>query len=134
MDGAIMKIISVLVILMAVAIGQAHAEVPASLAVRAIIGEASGEGYAGMLAVAEAIRNRGNLKGVYGVNAKHVDSQPEYVWTRARKAWKDSAYSNVTSGANGWGTKKDIEQFKREGWWPRAKVTAVIGSHTFYKG
>lgn len=78
--------------------------IPEARAVRAIIGEASGEGYTGMLAIAGAIRNRGTLQGVYGEKAKHVDKQPRWVWDQARKAWKESANKDITSGADHWGS------------------------------
>ena len=37
-------------------------------AIRAIVGEAANQGSQGMLAIACAIRNRGHLKGAYGLN------------------------------------------------------------------
>lgn len=73
--------------------------------IRAIIGEASGEGFTGMKAIACAIRNRGTLKGVYGVNAKHVDKQPKWVWDMAKKAWEESETNDITDGATHWGSK-----------------------------
>ena len=49
-----------------------RAPIPDAQAVRAIVGEAAGESFEGKLAIACAIRNRGNLHGVYGLNATHV--------------------------------------------------------------
>lgn len=103
------------------------------LVIRAIIGEASSEGYRGMLAVACAVRNRKSLKQVYGVKAKHVDKQPAYVWKMAEKAWKESQHNDITKGATGWGNDNDIKIFKKEGWWKNAVITAKIGNHTFYR-
>lgn len=102
-------------------------------AVRAILGEASGEGYRGMLAVACAIRNRKTLKGVYGVHAKHVDQQSKKVWQQAKQAWKESQHNDITKGASGWGNKEDLKKFKKEKWWKNATVTTQIGNHYFYK-
>jgi len=74
-------------------------------AIRAIIGEASNQGYRGMLIVACAIRNRGTLKGVYGLNAKHVDAEPRTVWDTARCAWKASTHFDYSYGATLWASK-----------------------------
>ena len=73
-----------------------------SSAVRAIIGEASNQGYTGMLAVSCAIRNRGTLKGVYGLNAAHVSNEPQWVYDLALKAWLQSESTDITGGATHW--------------------------------
>ena len=98
-------------------------------AVRAIVGEAAGESYKGKLAVAGALRNRGTLSGVYGLNAKHVSSQPEMVWADARRAWSESLTNDISLGATHW----ESSDFKTPYWARRMKVTARIGKHTFYK-
>ena len=104
-----------------------------SMAIRAIIGEAGHQGERGMLAVACAIRNRGTLKGVYGVKAKHVDKEPAYVWTMARKAWADSAVKDITNGAQFWGSvhcdKNWIKNMERKGF----IKTFEWKDHKFYK-
>lgn len=112
--------------------GQAWAQgvcLDEGLAVRAIIGEASGEGFKGMQAVGEAIRNRGTLHGVYGAKAKHVDLEPEWVWKRAEKAWEASAKSDLVKGASFW----ESTEFKTPYWAKDMTVTAQIGKHKFYK-
>ena len=101
--------------------------------VRAIIGEASGEGYNGMLAIASALRRRGSLRGVYGIKAKHIESEPGSTWVKARKAWKEGKHKDITNGANGWGSKEDVKKFKKQKWWKKATVTKTIGNHVFYK-
>jgi hypothetical protein len=106
------------------------AAIPKAQAVRAIIGEASSEGERGMLAVACAIRNRGTLKGVYGLNAKHVDNEPQWVWDRAEKVWEQSATIDITGGADHW------HNVSREGetyWTVKMTKTVKIGNHQFYK-
>jgi len=108
----------------------AQAEIPQSQAIRAIIGEASSEGKIGMTAVAEAIRNRGHLGGVYGLKAKHVDREPEWVWNLARKAWEDSAKTNLVKGADHW---ENTEDFGVPYWAKSMQQTARVGKHTFYK-
>ena len=98
--------------------------------VRAIIGEASNQGYLGMLAVAEAIRNRGHLRGVYGLRAKHVDREPPWVWAMAHKAWTNSRTTNTVKGADHW------HNVNREGenyWTKKMTETVTIGDHTFFK-
>lgn len=99
-------------------------------AVRAIIGEAAGEGEQGMQAVAEVIRRRGSLKGFYGLNAPHVDKQPAWVWKRARKAWEASETSNITAGADHF---ENVKAFGVPKWARGHKPVAVIGSHTFWR-
>jgi spore germination cell wall hydrolase CwlJ-like protein len=99
------------------------------LEVRAIVGEASNQDYRGMLAVACAIRNRGTLKGVYGVKANHVNREPKWVWDMARKAWKESALTDITNGATHW----ENLAFGMPYWTKDMIVTCKIKDHTFYK-
>ena len=101
-----------------------------SMAIRAIIGEAGNQGERGMLAVACAIRNRGTLKGVYGVKAKHVDKEPAYVWTMARKAWADSAVKDITNGATHW---ENIKAFGKPYWVKSMVKVYEHKDHIFYK-
>ncbi len=98
--------------------------------VRAIIGEASGEGYQGMLAVACAIRNRGSLAGVYGLRSSHVDKQPEAVWVTAQQAWEDSKDVDVTYGATHW---ENIKAFGEPYWAKTMTITTKVGNHVFYR-
>ena len=99
-------------------------------AIRAIVGEASGEGYVGMVAVAEAIRNRGHLRGVYGIKSPHVDKEPKWVFDRARKAWRESEKSNLVKKADHW---ENTKAFGEPYWAKGMTKTATIGSHTFYR-
>jgi hypothetical protein len=107
----------------------AHAFVSDTDAVRAIIGEAN-QGEIGMTAVAEVIRARGSLKGIYGFKAPHVDKQPEWVWKMARKAWQASKTTNYTKGA------KYFENVKAFGcpYWVKSCVeTFRYRDHIFYR-
>ena len=80
-------------------------------AIQAIVGEASNQSHNTMVCVAHGIRNRGNLKGVYGVNASHNDSEPEWVWLSARDAWNESlAEKDTVNGAKNWGTFEDLNK------------------------
>lgn len=73
--------------------------------VRATIGECCDEGYGGLLAAAVGIRNRGTLKGVYGLKAKHVDRESAKIWELARKAWAESSWNRIHTGDH-WGSVK----------------------------
>ena len=99
-------------------------------AVRAIIGEAANQGKTGMLAVACAIRNRGTLQGVFGLNARFVDRQPAWVWQRAREAWRQSAGTDITGGATNW---ENTAAFGVPYWARSMKRTVRIGDHQFFK-
>jgi hypothetical protein len=97
-------------------------------AIRSIVGEASGEGYEGMLAVACAIRNRGTLKGVKGINGAQVDSQPQWVWHDAQLAWEESKLIDVVEGATHW----ESTDFAKPWWAPRMQEVKKVGKHIFY--
>jgi hypothetical protein len=98
-------------------------------AVRAIMGEASGEGLKGMRAVASAIRNRGHLRGVYGLKAKHVDNEPAWVWKLARQAWEDSEHFDYANGADHW----EGTAFKVPYWAKDMDMVKHVGNQKFYK-
>lgn len=108
----------------------AFAEIPESQAIRAIIGESSNQGYVGMLAVAEAIRNRGHLKGVYGLKSPHVDNEPQWVFNLAKKAWGESKTTNLVKGADHW---ENIKAFGVPPWAKTMTKTVTIKDHAFYK-
>ena len=102
-------------------------------AILSIVGEAEGEGYIGMLAVAHAIRNRGHLRGVYGRTSKrvlkHLYSQSSY--NMAMRAWNDSLTTDdLTHGATHW---DNIGEFGVPNWSDSMTLTIKIGNHTFYK-
>ena len=112
--------------------GNVHAAtIPDRRAVNAIIGEAEGEGYDGMVAVACAIRNRGTLKGVYGEKAPRVVGRKysKTVYNLAVKAWAASAKKDITNGATHWeGTK-----FRIPYWAKHMQVTLVVNHQRFYR-
>lgn len=98
-------------------------------AIRAIIGEASSEGKDGMRAVASAIRNRGTLKGVYGLHAKHVNREPKWVWAMAKRAWADSKEYDYANQATHW----EGTAFKVPYWAKSMKMVKQVGNQKFYK-
>ncbi len=99
-------------------------------AVRAIVGEAGNQPERGMIAVGNVIRNRGHLRGMYGMRNPVVDRQPAWVWVKARQAWAASATNNVALGATHF---ENTKAFGRPRWSANMKVTVVIKDHTFYK-
>lgn len=107
-----------------------------------ILGEARGEvgkyGYNSLLAVAEAIRNRGSkTQGVYGCGAD-LSKDMSYMKSKglldmALKAWRESKTSNLIKGAQYWGStivdKKWILTMKKAGY----KMTYKIGNQEYYR-
>ena len=104
------------------------AEITEEVAIRCIIGEASNQGYEGMVAVGEALRNRGTTRGVYGCDVTRYE--PAWVWDMARRAWDASQYSNLVDGADHW------HNVRREGetyWTVKMEKTICIKDHCFYR-
>lgn len=102
--------------------------------INAIIGEAESESFEGQQAIANAIHNRGHLKGVYGLTSKRVICHlyDTKAYKKACRAWALKA-KDLTSGAIGWGNSADLVRFKNTKWFKRCVVTAHIGKHWFYK-
>ena len=109
---------------------------------RAIIGEAEGEPYAGKVALAYALRNRGKMSGVYGHKAISLRSGAFWRGSRrisastvdeARNAWnRANSYPSLdpTKGAQFW---ENIKAFGTPYWASSMIKTARIGNHVFYK-
>lgn len=120
------------------------AEIEEEKAIKCLLGEARGEGgadmkakYASLLAHAEAIRNRGHLRGVYGCKSD-FSRESRYLEASgisrlARKAWRESAHTNTVSDADHWGsTRVDgvwLKHMEAAGYIRRAK----IGETVFYR-
>lgn len=108
----------------------AKADISDEQAIKAVLGEARGEGFEGMYAVACAIRNRGTLRGVYGKDASMPDVTPE-LWQKASKAWYDSEDGeDPTFGATHW---HNVEREGENYWTRKLTRTYKVGSHTFFK-
>ena len=101
-------------------------------AILAIIGEGENQGYTGMLALAGAIRNRGTLKGVYGVKAPRVVKRlySKATYAMAQKAWAESLKVDITKGADHW---ENIKAFGKPYWVASMKETYRHKDHVFYK-
>lgn len=108
-------------------------------AIKSIIGEAENQGYDGMLAIACAIRNRGTLKGVYGLNAPRVKNNKytKRIYLEAKQAWETSkkliqwgGNYDASGGANHW---ENINQFGKPYWADKCIQTVIIKDHVFYR-
>lgn len=130
-----MKYLITIIILLTVSGYVSASSIPDSKAIAAIIGEAEGESLQGKIAVAEVIRNRGSLKGIYGVSAPRVVKKLYSAQTLAdaTRAWELSKTSNLTGGAMGWGNASDIRKFKTQKWFKKCRVVKQIGNHYFWK-
>lgn len=109
--------------------------IPEHLAIRAILGEARGSGYIGMYAIACAIRNRGHLRGVYGVKTDLSDVDGR-LWQIASKAWHMSEDGgDVVHGADHWLSDYDLANCKPAlmAWRFKMVETTYIGGHHFYR-
>lgn len=104
-------------------------------AILAIIGEGEGENYAGKLALAYTIINRGTFKGVYGLRSKRVlqHKYSEACYQQAKRAWEYAiAHPSLDWTATGWGNETDIVLFNKTKWFSKCHITDHIGRHYFY--
>lgn len=107
------------------------AEIPQDMAVKAILGEAEDQGFNGMLAIAVGIRNRGTLKGVYGVKAKRPNTPgmiPVRYWDMARRAWAESETNRIHE-ADHW---ENIKAFGKPRWADSMQEVYRVKDHVFY--
>ena len=129
--------IKILAVSMVLCVLQAHGEAIASepkytdeQAIKVVLGEARGEGWEGMYAVACAIRNRGTLKGVYGATASMEEIGPE-LYQQASRAWYNSEDGgDPTLGATHW---HNVEREGENYWTRKLTRTYKVGSHTFFR-
>jgi hypothetical protein len=115
----------------------AHAETPPFTEeniVRSILGEARGEGDVAMYAHACAIRNRKNLKGVFGATAQMEPISAD-LWHRAARAWWTSEREgDSVKGATHWLSDYDIAHCTSwRHWIADYQAVARVGTTTFYR-
>lgn len=96
-------------------------------AVKAIFGEAGQRSYQAQLVVASCIRNRGTLKGVYGLT--NADAMSKRQMDIARQAWRESKTNRVTK-CKFFGCATDAGYFESIG---MHKVKTVDGITTWRK-
>lgn len=99
-------------------------------AIRTIVGEASNQGYVGMIAVGEVIRRQGSLRGFYGFKSAHCNHESKRTWQLAQAAWEYSKRSNITHGANHF---ENIHAFGEPYWVQNSIQTFAYRDHVFYK-
>lgn len=120
---------------------QAGCNIPDEKAIHCILGEARLEyvkyGYNALLAHAEAIRHRNTLSGVYGCRVNYSDEvnymKKKGAIVAAQKAWEESKSTNITNGADSWGSKtvdkKWLDTMQKAGY----TKTYEIGDTEFYR-
>jgi hypothetical protein len=113
----------------------AFASVPFTQAncIKALVGEVEGETFQTKLATAECLRNRGTLKGVYGINSKRLSKASRKAWAECELAWAKSKASNLVDGATVWGNASDVKIFRKTKWFKSYVQTAHVGNHFFFK-
>jgi hypothetical protein len=121
---------SILLTLLCSALPCLAGQLPDRAAIRAIVGEAANQGERGMLTLAGAMRNRGHLRGVYGLKNPCADKQPAWVWARAERAWAMSATNDLSHGATHW---ENVKAFGTPYWARTMTITVVEKDHTFFK-
>lgn len=98
-------------------------------AIKAIVGEYAQGDLFGMKLYAHAIRNRGTLKGVNGVFAKHSQYESKTIWKLASIAWFESENEiDPTAGASEWRSEDDIEN---KGW-PKGFHQTLFYKDTYF--
>ena len=106
----------------------AHAAISTEQAVAAIIGEAGNQSYTTQVAVACAIRNRGTLTGVYGLNNPVVQKATAKVRAKALRAWLASGRKDIVKGCRFFGCPADAPKLIAFG----LHAVCMSGAITFY--
>ena len=119
-----------LLIAILVCVFQQVGAVPQSQAVRAILGEGANQPFVAKLGIACAIRNRGTLHGVYGVNNIRAQHCTRRVYNDALRAWEALANTDITNGCRYFGCPKDASYFVGK---LHFKPFVKYGDITFYK-
>ena len=105
------------------------AEIPPEIAMQILVSEAADQGLKGMVCVGEVLRRRGSTKGFYGYRFNHRH-HPKSVWKMAEKAWRLSAHTKYTKGADHF---ENIRRFGHPWWVKNCVKTYEYKDHIFYK-
>jgi len=105
-------------------------EVPEDIAVRVLVAEAANQGEKGMICVGEVLRRRGNPKGFRVYDKEKYKKLPKYVQYRAQKAWRASAATHYTNGADHFA---NIKHFKAPAWVKNCVKTYEYKDHVFFR-
>ena len=114
------------------------AEIPEHQAIVALIGEAGGQSDEELLAHCYALKNRGTLKGVYGLHATHTPNPTPKQWQRVEKAYWTAklAFSDPLGGRTEWRSNYDLEKMKKRGQTPEKQGLydpLRVGETVFYR-
>lgn len=126
----------VLGLLMVLSASSAFAEpVDYDRAIHALIGEAGGQGEDELQAHACALRNRGSLRGVYGVHAD-IRNRGQKARHRAVIAWNRACGGlDTVNGATHWLSDYDLAHSRPAliAWRHKAVYRVKVGSTWFYR-
>jgi hypothetical protein len=100
------------------------------VAQRIILSEGADQGLKGMICIGEVLRHRESLAGFYGYNSNWINKEPKSVWEMAAKAWKESAHTNYTKGADHF---ENIHRFGTPWWVKYCVKTYEHKNHVFYR-
>ena len=113
-------------------------EIPKSLAVSCIIGEAENQSLDGMKAVALALQNRGTTEGVYGCTSDRVKNRlySSKIFVQAVRAYEETrnlgcTWADDTQCANSWYSIEDVN--KDPVIFDRCVFTGKLKDHYFFK-
>jgi hypothetical protein len=107
--------------------------IPPEIAVYCIIGESEDQGPKGMLALAQALDNRGTTHGVYGCNSARIKGRmySSKTFVQAVKAyWEAPNKPSLIGNANSWYSRQDIA--KDPGIYQRCQFKGRIKDHFFF--
>ena len=122
--------LAVAIVFLVASCGVVHASVIKDEdAIKAIVGEGASEGLDGMRAIASVIRNRGSLRGIYGLHARHVKTEPAWVFKMAKTAWEDSERYDFSGGA----THFEGVAFKKPYWVKDMVFIKRVANTNYYK-
>lgn len=128
----IIKIFLILIILSSPAFSMLNNDYLSTLA---IIGEAENQGFHGRLLVACGIRNRGSLKGVYGLNGLRVINHlyDQRMFENAYYAWNQSKNPDNCKEIDGATHWENVKKFGRPSWSKNMIETFSYKDHVFFR-
>jgi len=104
--------------------------IPDDVAQRVILSEGADQGLKGMICIGEVLHHRANVVGFYGYRSNWINKEPRSGWKMAAKAWKESAHTNYTKGADHF---ENIHRFGTPWWVKYCVKTYEYKDHVFYK-
>jgi hypothetical protein len=129
-----MKAVSLMLVMLCLCLVAWASEISSSMAVKAVLGEAGGLSAYEQGAICHAIRNRGHLRGVYGLRS--TTPRTELERTTGLKTWVFSGLGeDYTKGATHWLSKWDLEHCRPSliAWRNSMDITLKTKHFTFYK-